>query len=311
VADFTAGPKVAHFDRVEWHVIPDAATASAAMQRGEMDWWENPSFDLLGVMKAKPDLEISIQDKTGYIGNMRFNHLQAPFDNPVLRRIVLAALRQADFMQAVAGDAPGAWRDGVGMFCPGTSLATDAGMSRTKAEPDMAAVRKAVTESGYKGERVVMPIPSDFPILKAMGEVGADLLNRIGLKVDMQMTDWSTMLGRLAKTEPVDEGGWSVFCTYWSGLDQLNPAVHNYLRANGREGGRGWPTSPKLESLRDEWLQATGEAEQKRLAAAIQEQALQDVPYIPLGQLLVPVVRRRELKDMLSGFSLFWNVRRA
>jgi peptide/nickel transport system substrate-binding protein len=26
-ADWTSGPKVAHFDRVEWHVIPDEATA--------------------------------------------------------------------------------------------------------------------------------------------------------------------------------------------------------------------------------------------------------------------------------------------
>ncbi len=32
----TAGPKVAHFDRVEWQVIPDQATAVAALQTGEV-----------------------------------------------------------------------------------------------------------------------------------------------------------------------------------------------------------------------------------------------------------------------------------
>jgi peptide/nickel transport system substrate-binding protein len=31
-ADWTAGPKVAHFDRAEWHVIPDASTDPAARQ---------------------------------------------------------------------------------------------------------------------------------------------------------------------------------------------------------------------------------------------------------------------------------------
>jgi peptide/nickel transport system substrate-binding protein len=35
--DWTAGPKIAHFDRVEWHVIPDPATAAGALQTGEMD----------------------------------------------------------------------------------------------------------------------------------------------------------------------------------------------------------------------------------------------------------------------------------
>ena len=44
---FTSGPKVVHFDRVEWHVQPDPATKAAALQAGEMDWWENPTADLL------------------------------------------------------------------------------------------------------------------------------------------------------------------------------------------------------------------------------------------------------------------------
>ena len=50
--DWTAGPKIAHFDRVEWHVIPDPATAAAALQTGEIDWWENPTADLLPSLRA-------------------------------------------------------------------------------------------------------------------------------------------------------------------------------------------------------------------------------------------------------------------
>jgi peptide/nickel transport system substrate-binding protein len=307
-ADFTAGPKVAHFDRVEWHVLPDAATAAAAMQSGEMDWWENPAFDLLPLLRKRRELEIALQDRSGYIGTMRFNQLQAPFNNPAIRRAILRAVRQEDFMQAVAGDSPDAWVDGVGFFCPGTSMATDQGLSVMKGPRDMAVIRAEILAAGYKGERVVLPIPSDFPVLKAMGEVGADLMKQAGLNVDVQATDWGSLLQRLAKTESVEEGGWSVFHTYWAGLDQLNPAVNSSLRANGRAANRGWPTSEKLESLRAEWLDAPDEAAQKRLAVALQEQALQDVPYVPLGQVLMPVVRRRELQGMLNGFSLFWNL---
>ena len=35
--EWTSGPKVAHFDRIEWHTIPDPATAAAALMRGEID----------------------------------------------------------------------------------------------------------------------------------------------------------------------------------------------------------------------------------------------------------------------------------
>jgi peptide/nickel transport system substrate-binding protein len=50
---FTAGPKIVHFDRVEWHVQPDVATKAAALQAGEMDWWENPPADLLPLLRKK------------------------------------------------------------------------------------------------------------------------------------------------------------------------------------------------------------------------------------------------------------------
>jgi peptide/nickel transport system substrate-binding protein len=307
---FTSGPKIAHFDRIEWHVIPDAATAAAALQTGEVDWWEAPTPDLLPLLRRHKELTTPVQDPTGYIGTLRFNHLTPPFNNPALRRAVLGAVSQEDYMTAAAGTDPGAWRDKVGFFCPGTSMATDAGLAVLTGPRDLARVRQEVAASGYKGEKIALPVPTDFPSLKALGDVGADIFQKIGLNVEYQAADWGTVLQRLAKPEPVEQGGWSAFHTYWSGLDQLNPAVNGSLRANGRAGGRGWPTSPQLEDLRDRWLVATNLAEQQQLAADIQRQALVDVPYIPLGQMLAATAYRRDLTGVLGGFALFWNVRR-
>jgi peptide/nickel transport system substrate-binding protein len=52
----TAGPKIANFDRVEWHTIPDPGTAAAAVQSGEMDWWEQATSDLLPLLRKNPNL---------------------------------------------------------------------------------------------------------------------------------------------------------------------------------------------------------------------------------------------------------------
>ena len=41
-ASFTAGPRAAYFDRVEWNIITDAATSAGALQTGEIDWYEQP-----------------------------------------------------------------------------------------------------------------------------------------------------------------------------------------------------------------------------------------------------------------------------
>jgi peptide/nickel transport system substrate-binding protein len=214
-------------------------------------------------------------------------------------------------MTAAAGTDPAAWRDGVGYFCPGTAMASTAGMQALTLPRDLDRVRRAVVAAGYKGERVVVPVPADFPGLQALGDVGADLLKKVGFAVDYQASDWGSVLQRLQKTEPVDQGGWSLFHTYWSGLDQLNPAVNSSLRGNGRAAGRGWPTSARLEALRNDWLAADDLTSQQHIAAEIQLQAFVDVPYIPLGQMFAATAYRADLTGMLGGFALFWNVRRA
>jgi peptide/nickel transport system substrate-binding protein len=310
-SSFTAGGKRVHFERVEWQVLPDPATAAAALRAGEVDWWEAPGFDLLPMLERGGDVRTTLPDPTGFIGIMRMNHLQPPFNNPALRRAVLPALHQADFMSAVAGSAPGAWRDGIGFFCPGTPMASDAGLEAVTTPRDLDAAKRAVAASGYKGEPAVVLAPSDFPNLKALADVGADLLSRIGIAVDYQSMDWGTVLQRVSKMEPVGQGGWSVFHTFWSGLDQLNPAVNASLRANGRAAGRGWPESLALEALRERWLAAPDEASQAVIAAEMQRQAFEDLPYVPLAQLLQRTAFRRDIQDIPAGFAAFWSVRRA
>ncbi len=39
-SDWLAGGKRVLFDRLEWQAIPDSGTAAAALQNGEVDWWE-------------------------------------------------------------------------------------------------------------------------------------------------------------------------------------------------------------------------------------------------------------------------------
>ncbi len=309
VASGTAGPKIAYFDRVEWNVIPDASTAAAAMQRGEADWWEQPSFDLLPLIDRDPELAVSVLEVTGNIGLMRLNQLYPPFDNPAIRRALLPALNQADYMQAICGDAPGAWRGGIGYFTPGMGMASEAGLSAITGPRDVERARREIAAAGYGGEKVVVLVPSDYARINALANVAGDMLKRCGLNVDMQEMDWGTVIQRRASKKPPAEGGWNVFFTTFTGNDMANPATDLALRGNG--SWFGWAVAPKLEALRDAWLAAPDEAAQRRLAAEMQAQAFVDVPFLPLGQFFQPTVQRKDLVGGLKGLPLFWNIRRA
>jgi peptide/nickel transport system substrate-binding protein len=310
VASFTAGPKIVHLDRVEWHVLPDPATAAAAMRTGEHDWWESPTFDLLPMLRGVASLTVPEPNPLGFIGGLRFNHLQPPFNNPALRRALLGAVEQQDFMISAATTDPRNWRTGVGVFCPVSPMASDAGMAVLTGKRDLVAAKQAVAASGYKGEKAVVPVPSDFPNLRALADVGVDMMQKIGINVEARYTDWGSMLQSLAKMDPVEQGGWSAFHTYWSGLDQFDPAVHVWIRGNGKAASRGWPESPRLEALRESWFAADDVTVQKRIAGEIQRQVFVDVPYIPLGQILPTWVYQKTVTDVLNGYALFWNVKK-
>ncbi len=310
VSSFTAGPKIAYLDRIEWHTIADPATAAAALQAGEVDWWEQPTWDLLPLLRKRSDLAVEVLDPLGFYAVLRFNHLNPPFNNPAIRRALLGAFSQSDMMEAIVGDDHSMWRGNVGFFNPASPLASDAGMQVLTGPRDLKRVQRDLQQAGYKGERVIFLVPTDLPAINAMSEVTADVLRKVGMNVDYQAQDWGTVAQRLNSKQPVSQGGWCLNANYAPGFAAMSPAAHGFLRGTGQNALFGWPDMPKLEALRSAWIDATDVAEQKRLCAAIQLQAFQDVPYIPLGVFFQPTAYRRGLEGFLKGgVPLFYNVR--
>jgi peptide/nickel transport system substrate-binding protein len=309
--DWLAGPKIVHFDRVEWTVIPDAATAAAALDNGEVDWWENPTNDILPMFDKAKGVRTEDATPLGLIGTGVLNELHPPFDNAAIRKIVLEAMSQADFMTSVSGTDKKMWNDGVGIFTPGVPMANDRGMAPiTGPKRDLPTLRKALVDAGYKGEKVVFMAASDQALLFNMSAVGQDLLQKLGMNVDYQVMDWGTLVQRRAKKDPPDKGGWNMFITSWAGLDMATPVTNQPLRANGAKAWFGWPDLPPLQQSLDAWLEQADLAGQKKVAGDVQEKALDLVPYLPLGQYFYKTACRTDITGIIPGQFVFWNVRR-
>jgi peptide/nickel transport system substrate-binding protein len=242
---------------------------------------------------------------------MRPNQIQPPFSNPAFRRALMGAISQSDYMMAVAGSDRTFWKDHCGFFLPGSPMASDAGMDALDGPRDLERVKREIESSGYKGEKIVILGPTDIERLNAMSLVTADVYRRLGLNVDYVATDWGTVIQRLSSREPPERGGWSIYPNYVFGVSMLGPAANNYIRGNGPAAMFGWPSSPRLEELRDAWLFASDVATQQKICREMQLQAFQDVPYYPTGVYFQATAHRRSLSGVLRGFPLFYNVRRA
>ena len=282
----------------------------AALQRGEVDWWFTPDADLLPALRKNAGVRVASTGRTGLVATMRFNQLTPPFDNPALRRAMFGVVSQADYMTGMVGTDPEMWRDKVGYFCPGTALANEEGLAALTGPRDREATKRAIVAAGYKGEKIVVLTPTDIASARALAEITADNLRKLGMNVEAPTMEWASLVQRRAKMEPVEQGGWSIFHTSWSGMDMLNPAGHVFLRGNGKAAAPGWPDSPEIERLRGAWFAASDEAGQKAVAREIQKAAFRDVPYIPLGQWMAPTAYRADLAGVLTGAPVFWNVRR-
>jgi len=306
----TSGGKVAHFDRITWYTMPDSATAANAMQAGEMDWWEYTPTDLQPLMEKSKGITVQPKDPYNWYGIARFNHLQPPFNNPKLRRAVLAAVNQEDYMRAGFGDDERTWRTCRAMMACGVPGVTEFGKAEMPALP-VEAARKLVAESGYKGERAVVLAPMDYPQLGAFGHVTSDLLKRIGMNVDFQPMDWGTMIARQANRDSVEKGGWSMFHTSGSMPSMLNPALNMYIRGQGAKGWTGWYENEQIEALNQEWLASPTTANQTTLFDKMQRILFDDPPFLPLGQYGVFTVRRNDITGILDGSASYpWSVRR-
>ena len=67
---------------MEWQVIPDASTKASALINGEVDWVETPSTDLLGLLRASPNVVVTRSALAGDMAVMVLNHLQPPVRQP-------------------------------------------------------------------------------------------------------------------------------------------------------------------------------------------------------------------------------------
>jgi peptide/nickel transport system substrate-binding protein len=309
-ASWTSGGKVVKVDRVEWITMADAQTAVNALQSGDIDFIENPAWDILPVLAADKDLVVHTLSPLGFQTLGRMNFLYPPFDNIKVRRAAFAAISQKPVLDALVGN-PEYYQVCGAVFGCKTPLATDVGSDTLVKGDGMADAKKLLAESGYDGTPVVVMAPGDVVTLKAQPIVVAQQLRDAGFKVDVQATDWQTVVSRRASQKSPKEGGWNMFFTNWAGPDVLNPVANASINSKGKVGGWfGWPEDAKMEALRDQYARSSAPEEQKKIAAEIQARVYEQVTYIPLGQYVAPSVWRKSLSGVVDGPAtpVFWNI---
>jgi peptide/nickel transport system substrate-binding protein len=309
-----AGAKLAKVDRVEWIYIPDPNTATHALLNGEVDIYEIPPIDLLPRLKADRNIKIEVLNKIGFQGMLRPNHLVPPFNHPKAREALLYIVDQKDYLAGMIGDRE-LERPCWAVFICGTPLESKAGLGDWAASANHAKAKQLLAEAGYKGERVVIMDPTDQQIIHNMTLVTAEKLRSIGVNVDLQAMDWSTLTSRRPVKEAPDKnpGGWNIFHTWGTGVTMGNPLASTAAPTpcDGKNWF-GWACDEELEKVRQQFITAATVEERRLLADRYQTGFYKLVNYVPLGEFFVPVAYRTNVRGVLKASLLvLWNVEKS
>ncbi|MES0056621.1 MULTISPECIES: ABC transporter substrate-binding protein [unclassified Mesorhizobium] len=311
-SDGLAGGKIVNVDRVIVENIGDPQTAIAALQAGEVDFYQTPPADLYSGVEGDSNLALEVLDKYGQDFIARMNCLQKPFDNVKARQAVLHLVDQEAFLRVVSPD-PRYTKTITSLFGSGNPITNDENTGWFKKGGNPEKAKQLFKEAGYAGEKVVILQPTDWAEGSNTSQLLGDALRKIGVNAELAPSDWGGVAARRANKGPVDEGGWSIHITTFGDFGLGVPITSAILSANGEEGWYGWPKDDEYEALRAKWADVETEDERKTLAREMQRIAWDYVPQVMLGGVVAPIARRKTLTGLIGMPDVvpLWNMQKA
>ncbi|UFN47562.1 ABC transporter substrate-binding protein [Roseomonas sp. OT10] len=306
--DGLAGARVVKLDRVEWTIMPDPTTAANALATGEVDLWESVNPDMIAFLRQRR-LTVRRTNTLPSVAFIRPNFQAPPFNDVRARQALALLVDQAEMMPAVNGEGA-AWSKCFSFSICGSAYGTEVG-SEPFRTPDPARARQLLAEAGYRGETIVLLGTPTLAPINAMTQVLARRLEDIGVKVDVQLTDFPTMLQRInAKDRAPQAGGYNLFAYYAVGSSWFHPLMNVPLDLSC--GGRNWPGFPcdeQGEALRQRFLAAGDDASRRTAFEAFQKRLWEFIPYVPAGQFDVVHAWRDNVRGVLDSYFLaYWNI---
>ena len=304
-----AGGHVVKLERVIWENMSDQQTAMAALQSGEIDFYEVPPLDFISQLEGDPNIKIEVFEKGGDIVIMRMNFLHKPFSELKARQALLYLVNQNDFMKAKFGN-PKYYGTVTSIFGTNTAYVNDQNTDWFRHGVDLDKARQLFTESGYSGEPVIVLQATNFAFMSNSEQLIAAQLRKIGVNAQLAPSDWGGVVTRRAVKTPDDQGGWDIFVTGDSDYSHSDPIGLATFQANGENAWYGWPKSDEFEALRAKWADAGTLEEQKTLARQMQRVWWDFVPTVLLGRYLQPQAYRANVKGFIGMPEIipFWNV---
>ena len=290
------GQRVAWVDEIYFLPVPDYATRQAGIQTGEYHYVQQLKADQFDRLRAMPGVEPLAIKPFGW-ATWVLNAKQGPMADKRLRQAIQAAIDIEPMMLAAMGNKE-FYRLDPGLFFQEQAAWHSKAGAELYNQRDKDKARRLLREAGYQGQPIRWIVTTEYEHHYKPALVGKAQLEEVGFKIDLQVSDWATVVQRRNKPEL-----WDIFSTAF--VIEPEPTTTPIALCSWP----GWWCNPDKEQL----LQAMGREldAKKRFALWERLQAIfyEDAARIRLGDYFRVDARRKELQGFRPGpYMAFWNV---
>ncbi|MGE0311459.1 MAG: ABC transporter substrate-binding protein [Lautropia sp.] len=212
--DGYVGKKTVHVDAVRYNFLTEGNARVAAMQTGEAHITTSLSVALQKRLEGVKGVETF----TVFPFCQQYvivHSQQPPTDNRKIRQAIRTAIDVDDLILA-SGEAT---KKNFSMMYPGGAYFVGDANAGWYDQGDAKGAKKLLAEAGYKGETVLVQSNTNYPYMRDAMLVVAEQLKAIGMKVKVDITDWTTNASNLQS----GKGGWNLSSTSFCSNPLLGP----------------------------------------------------------------------------------------
>lgn len=256
-------------DEIRMIPVPDPNTRIEGLLAGQFDFADGLPAESYARIEASDTVEPMLLEPFGW-PVWAINHKAGLLTDRTIRQALQAALPIDDMLFAAFGDDNFFGVDGA-MYPEGWAWNSDLGTDRYN-QNDPQAAAALLEEAGYDGTPLRILTSRQYEFHFKMAEVAKMALEMAGFTVQMDVVDWAT-LGQRRN----DPALWDIYITHSPFLPE--PALTSFWDASSRIA---W-SNPEKDALFATFISETDPAERQRIFGELQQQNLEDVGFVKIG----------------------------
>lgn len=291
-ADGLSGKKEALIDEIYFEVVPDSSTQVAGIRSGEYDVVLGIPGEQYEMLQNDDSFNTFVSTK-GHSA-LFFNKLDGVFTDVKMRQAVNAALDLESIMIGGYGnpdliDLNSSYEQGFWYSEAGKEFYN---------EHDLDKAKKLVEESGYDGEPIKFVTTRDYEEYYNQAIIIQEQLEKVGIKVDIEVYDWPT---RGEKLE--DPANWDLSMTV--ATNKPTPIEHIYLNPDYVNG----PEDEKTADLIHKMVVAETLEEAKATWDELQGYLWEYLTIVKIGDTMDLTAAKSSIKNFqYIGGPVLWNI---